>query len=50
MRGPVDGNLVPVTIIWFPAEHYTLAYNVPNDWWKEFLLLEGYKVPGINTT
>jgi len=35
-------------VIWLPAEHYTPAYNVPDDWWKEFLLSKGYKVPRID--
>jgi hypothetical protein len=30
-------------VIWLPAEHYTPAYNVPNDWWKEVLLSEGLR-------
>ena len=34
-------------VIWLLAEHYTPTYNVPNDWWKEVLLSEGFKVPGI---
>jgi len=29
-----------------PAEHYTPTYNVPNDWLKEVLLLDGFKVLG----
>ena len=34
-------------IIWFAVEDHTLAYNVSSDWWKEVLLSEGFKVPGI---
>lgn len=34
-------------IVWLPTKHYTLAYVVHNDWWKEFLHIDGYKVPGI---
>ena len=33
--------------IWLPIENYTPAYNVLGDWWKEFLLLNGFKVPRI---
>jgi len=33
-------------ILWMLAKHYTPAYNVPNDWWNEVLLLEGFNVPG----
>jgi len=33
-------------IIWLPAENYTPMYNVLADWWKELLLLDGFKVPG----
>ena len=33
-------------VLWLLAKHYTSAYNVPNDWWKEVLLSEGFKVPG----
>lgn len=30
-------------IIWLLAQHYTPAYNVPGNWWKDVLLIEGYK-------
>ena len=33
-------------IVWLPAEHYTPSYNVPDDWWKDFLLSIGYKPLG----
>jgi len=35
-------------VIWLPTEHYTPAYNIPSNWWKEVLLSEGYKVEGID--
>jgi len=31
-----------------PEEHYIAAYNVPNDWWKDVILTEGYKTPRTN--
>ena len=34
-------------VIWLPTEFYTPTYNVPADWWKEVLLLDGFKVLGI---
>lgn len=34
-------------IIWLPVEVYTPAYNVPTDWWKEVVLSDGFRVPGI---
>ena len=34
-------------LIWFPAEQYTPPYNVDPDWWKDFVLTEGYKPPGM---
>ena len=33
-------------LIQFPSKKYTSAYNVIQDWWKDFVLTEGYKPPG----
>ena len=33
-------------LLWLPAERYTPAYNVNTDWWKDVVLIEGYKPPG----
>ena len=35
-------------IIWLPKKNYTPSYIVPDGWWKEFLLSEGYKVSGTD--
>ena len=34
-------------LIWLPAEQYTPAYNIDPYWWKDVVLTEGYKPPGI---
>ena len=34
-------------LLWLPAEQYTPAYNFEPDWWKDVVLTEGYKPPGI---
>ena len=33
-------------LLWLPAKQYTPAYNVEPNWWKDVVLIEGYKPPG----
>ena len=34
-------------LLWLLAEQYAPAYNVDLDWWKDVVLIEGYKPPGV---
>ena len=34
-------------LLWLPVVQYTTTYNVEPDWWKDVVLTEGYKPPGI---